>query len=169
MKKIFFVILLPALLLLSATGCTRVRTYAVEKDRVDQQLESGNQGFLAGTPKESDITKPRKLTRKTYVTEIEVGRYSSQKKSVKSGMQVETVQEPESQPITEQAPQEEGKTAQTEKVTNYTVGPNETLGSISLKVYGTAKKWKKIYEANADQLKSPDKIYAGQTLKIPQE
>ncbi|HAJ56142.1 MAG TPA: hypothetical protein DCL35_00035 [Candidatus Omnitrophica bacterium] len=84
-------------------------------------------------------------------------------------MAVESVKEPVSEPIMEEATEEiEGQDA-TRKDSYYTVEPNDTLGKISLKVYGTAKKWKKIFEANADQLKTPDKIYAGQVLKIPQE
>jgi len=172
MKKFFGVIFLPAFLLLIVSGCTQVRTYAVEKDRVDQNLVSGNQGFLTGTPAVSAADESRKLTRRTYVAEIEVGRYGQKgKTSTKRTrrMAVESVKEPVSEPIMEEATEEiEGQDA-TRKDSYYTVEPNDTLGKISLKVYGTAKKWKKIFEANADQLKTPDKIYAGQVLKIPQE
>jgi nucleoid-associated protein YgaU len=55
------------------------------------------------------------------------------------------------------------------KVESYTVLPNDTLQKISLKVFGTTKKWKNIFDANSDTLKSPDRIYTGQVLKIPQE
>ncbi|MDD5574911.1 MAG: LysM peptidoglycan-binding domain-containing protein, partial [Candidatus Omnitrophica bacterium] len=51
----------------------------------------------------------------------------------------------------------------------YTVMPNDTLQKISQKFYGTSKRWKVIYDANKDVLKSPDKIYAGQVINIPQE
>jgi len=34
-------------------------------------------------------------------------------------------------------------------------------------VYSDPMQWKKIYEANTDVLKSPNKVYEGQTLKIP--
>ena len=54
-------------------------------------------------------------------------------------------------------------------MTTYTVKDNDTLAKIALEVYGTSKRWKEIYEANTDQLKSPDRIYAGQVLVIPQE
>jgi nucleoid-associated protein YgaU len=49
----------------------------------------------------------------------------------------------------------------------YVVGKNDTLQKISKKFYGTTKKWTKIYEANKDVLKGPDKVYPGQTLNIP--
>jgi len=43
----------------------------------------------------------------------------------------------------------------------YTVGKNDTLQKISTKFYGTSKKWMKIYEANKDVLKGPNKVYPG--------
>jgi nucleoid-associated protein YgaU len=50
---------------------------------------------------------------------------------------------------------------------SYTVGKNDTLQKISKKFYGTFRKWKDIYEANRNILRTPDKLYPGQTLKIP--
>ena len=38
---------------------------------------------------------------------------------------------------------------------------------IAKRVYGNAADWKKIFEANRDLLKDPDKIFPGQKLKIP--
>jgi nucleoid-associated protein YgaU len=34
-------------------------------------------------------------------------------------------------------------------------------------VYGDAGDWKRIFEANRDLIKDPDKIFPGQKLKIP--
>lgn len=53
--------------------------------------------------------------------------------------------------------------------TTYTVQKGDSLGKISKIVYGTADKWKIIYDANKDTLKNPNKIYPGQKLKIPQK
>lgn len=173
MCKRFLLFLSAAALVSSVFGCTRVRTYSVEKERVDQNLAAGNMGYLSGTPSESEVNQPRKTTRKTYVAEVEVGKYRTPKKKtarpVASAMAVETAQEPVSEPIAEPTPEEMASTSEAAAVTMYTVEPNDTLGKISQKVYGSAKKWKKIFEANSDHLKSPDKIYAGQVLKIPQE
>lgn len=55
------------------------------------------------------------------------------------------------------------------KTETYVVQKDDTLQKISEKVYGTTKKWQKIYEANKDTLKSPDMIRAGQKLVIPAE
>ena len=149
-------------------GCTRVRTYTVEKDRVDQNL-AGNQGYTKGQPSAAELQAvgARKLTRKTYVAEIELG--SAQAK-IQPAMTAEAVSEPvDESVIQEEAPQVKGEQTETQKVSTYIVGPNDTLQKISLKVFGTSKKWKKIFEANSDQLKSPDRIFVGQVLKIPQE
>ncbi|MBA4359201.1 MAG: peptidoglycan-binding protein LysM [Pseudomonas mandelii] len=49
-----------------------------------------------------------------------------------------------------------------------TVVKGDTLSAISLRVYGDANKYQKIFEANKPMLKHPDKIYPGQTLRIPE-
>jgi nucleoid-associated protein YgaU len=49
----------------------------------------------------------------------------------------------------------------------YTVAKNDTLQKISKKFYGTTKRWMKIYDANKDVLRAPDKLYPGQVLNIP--
>ena len=43
----------------------------------------------------------------------------------------------------------------------------DSLSKIAKHVYGDAQKWRKIYEANRDQIKNPDLIYPGQTFTIP--
>ena len=51
---------------------------------------------------------------------------------------------------------------------NYTVQSGDTLSKISKQFYGNANQYMKIFEANRDQLDSPDKIQPGQQLKIPE-
>jgi nucleoid-associated protein YgaU len=50
----------------------------------------------------------------------------------------------------------------------YEVVAGDTLSKIAKKFYGDGNKYMKIFEANKDQLKDPDKINVGQKLKIPQ-
>ncbi|MBN2371541.1 MAG: LysM peptidoglycan-binding domain-containing protein [Vicinamibacteria bacterium] len=50
----------------------------------------------------------------------------------------------------------------------YEVVSGDTLSKIAKKFYGDANKYMKIFDANKDQLKDPDKIKVGQKLKIPQ-
>jgi len=47
------------------------------------------------------------------------------------------------------------------------VQKGDTLSKISKQFYGDANKYKKIFDANKDQLKDPDKIQPGQVLRIP--
>ncbi|MNG88844.1 LysM domain/BON superfamily protein [compost metagenome] len=49
-----------------------------------------------------------------------------------------------------------------------TVVKGDTLSAISLRVYGDANKYNKIFEANKPMLTHPDKIYPGQQLRIPE-
>ena len=50
----------------------------------------------------------------------------------------------------------------------YTVKRGDSLSKIAKKYYGDAMKYKLIFEANQPMLSDPDKIYPGQTLRIPQ-
>jgi nucleoid-associated protein YgaU len=49
----------------------------------------------------------------------------------------------------------------------YTVQAGDSLSKISQQFYGSANRYMSIFEANRDVLTDPDKIRAGQTLKIP--
>ena len=49
----------------------------------------------------------------------------------------------------------------------YTVVAGDSLSKIAKHFYGDANKYMKIFEANKDQLKNPDLIKPGQTLRIP--
>ena len=49
----------------------------------------------------------------------------------------------------------------------HTVAKGDTLSAIAKKFYGDANKYQTIFEANKPMLKDPDKIYPGQSLRIP--
>jgi nucleoid-associated protein YgaU len=49
----------------------------------------------------------------------------------------------------------------------YEVKSGDSLSKIAKRVYGEAKEWRRIFEANTDVIKDPDKIFPGQKLKIP--
>ena len=49
----------------------------------------------------------------------------------------------------------------------YTVVSGDSLSKIARREYGDANAWKRIFEANRDIIKDPDKIQPGQKLKIP--
>lgn len=51
--------------------------------------------------------------------------------------------------------------------TFYTVQKGDTLSKIAKEHYGSANKYMAIFKANEPMLKDPDKIYPGQTLRIP--
>jgi len=49
----------------------------------------------------------------------------------------------------------------------YEVKPGDSLSKIAKQLLGDGNAWKKIFDANKDILKDPNKIYPGQKLKIP--
>jgi len=62
----------------------------------------------------------------------------------------------------------QAETAQREKELRfYVVKRGDTLGSIARKVYGKSSLYRKIYEANPDLIKNPNKIYIGMRLRVP--
>lgn len=50
---------------------------------------------------------------------------------------------------------------------SYKVVSGDSLSKIAKREYGNANEWTRIFEANKDILKDPDKIFPGQMLKIP--
>ena len=49
----------------------------------------------------------------------------------------------------------------------YEVKPGDSLSKIAQAEYGNGSEWNRIFEANKDILKDPNKIFPGQKLKIP--
>lgn len=49
----------------------------------------------------------------------------------------------------------------------YVVRPGDSLAKISIRFYGTSRRYMDIYNANRDILSSPSSIAVGQTLRIP--
>jgi LysM repeat protein len=164
-KKVLFYLLG---LCLSLTGCT-VRTYQMTRDRIDQDLTSGNRGYLKGQAPAVQ-GQERKATRTTQVVEVEIGSPVKLEKAPKQRAAA-PIQKTEEESLQGNrgyiATPEIAIPAQ--PFEKYTVQKSDTLQKISKKFYGTTKRWMKIYNANQDVLKGPDKVYPGQVLKIPAE
>ncbi|TRZ93974.1 LysM peptidoglycan-binding domain-containing protein [bacterium] len=174
-NKLNFLLLVFIFLL---SGCV-VRTYESTKDRIDQNLTSGNRGYLKGQAPYSE-PKPRKVSRSTRVVEVELHspikfeKVKSPKIQEKAAIRKSDdsqvwgnrgyITQSESPDILEPViPVEAVKTQK------YIVQKGDTLQKISEKYYGTTKKWTKIYDANKDILKGPNSIYLGQAINIPGE
>jgi nucleoid-associated protein YgaU len=161
-------------LALILSGCV-VRTYPLTRDRIDQDLSTGNRGYLAGIgPVVSE--DERKTTRTTKVIEIELRspiKFEKSRKAKEIVQKEETAAEGNRGYITEtQSPALEVSEPQLEAPVSYekyTVQKGDTLQKISMHFYGTTKRWKKIFNANSGLLKTPDKVRAGQVLNIPSE
>ena len=142
------------------SGCV-ARTYNITRDRVDQELSStsGNRGYIMGQAPEP---KERKTTRTTRVFELELGGANKTSCPATTPLATETIEEPK---MVQETQTDEANLS----FEKYTVVKNDTLQKISNKFYGTTKRWMKLYEANKDVLRGPDKLYAGQILNIPSD
>ena len=65
------------------------------------------------------------------------------------------------------APEASQPTGATGSERTYIVVEGDSLSKIAKHHYGDANQWKKIWEANRDQIKNPDLIHPGQRLTIP--
>jgi nucleoid-associated protein YgaU len=55
----------------------------------------------------------------------------------------------------------------TGQIQTYVVAKGDSLSKIARQYYGDANQWRRIYDANRDQISNPDLIHPGQSLKIP--
>lgn len=62
---------------------------------------------------------------------------------------------------------EPAKSADADKPTKYVVKKGDSLWKIAGRIYRNPFKWPKIYKANKEKVKHPNKIYPGQVLTIP--
>jgi LysM repeat protein len=69
-------------------------------------------------------------------------------------------------PIIIQQPSSQAQ-AERQAPDTYTVEAGDTLSRISAKVYGSSNRWMDIFQANRDQLPSPNSLKPGQVLRIP--
>ena len=179
-KKIIFLVS-GCFLFFMINGCA-VRTYPIVKERVDQELSEGNRGYLMGVP--GDLKeKTKKSGRRLQVIEVEWFPVKVEKGPPASASRQEfsfvapVVGDREISQEPPMAPARASKTvigisAEAPKamvMEKYTVRDGDTLQSIAKKFYGTTKRWKEIYEANKEIVKSPDKIYPGQIIEVPLE
>lgn len=154
------------LAMLVAGGC-HTATRVKDVPRVDLEVENagGNRGYLAGTPPPATGWK---TTRQIIETDVELPSFYTPKHGG-----------PPANPE-EAAPAEAGtseaSTEAAQKIAapsgpydTYIVRKGESLWTIAAKpnIYGKATHWRRIFDANRDILKSPDRVRAGMKLKIP--
>ncbi len=163
------------------TGCARITTQVVEKPRVDQELE-GNRGYLAGS---GPAPVQRKTTRRMLQTDVEMPTWDELhpwKKPAKPEARApaaapeapawEEAARPDTRawqpPAVVEEPEEPVLPALPgQPLATYTVEKGDTLEKISRKFYGTTRRWRRIYEANREVLRNPNRVYPGQKLTIP--
>ena len=59
------------------------------------------------------------------------------------------------------------KAADEPRVEYYEIASGDSLSAIAKKYYGDAMQYPRLFEANREVIKDPDKIYPGQKIRIP--
>ncbi len=141
------------------SGC-RTATRVAEVPRVDLEVQGGNQGYPIGTPPAS---AEGKATRQMVQTDIEVPSFYR----AKHGGSPVSIEGTDAEPTGISVGEVESSAPV--KFDSYVVQKGESLWTIAAKreIYGKATQWRRIFEANHELLKSPDRVRAGMTLKIP--
>ena len=55
------------------------------------------------------------------------------------------------------------------KVEYYEIKSGDSLSAIAKKFYGDALQYPRLFEANREVIKDPDKIYPGQKIRVPMD
>ena len=148
----------------TATGC-RTATRITDMPRVDLDLTSGgNRGYLLGTPPPAPASE--RTTRQMVETEVEIPSLYKPKRGQTAPVGLGEVAPPEVDLSEEEVGTGENPAGAYD---TYVVKKGDTLWSIaaSPQIYGDATKWRSLFEANRDLLRSPDRLRSGMTLRIP--
>ena len=169
MMKCFTVRMLGLAGIVLVAGCqapTRMATRVKEVPRVDLSLEGGNRGYLVGTAPAGEGSG--RTTRQMVETDVEIPTFYKPRPGSKQGFG--EIAPPEIEQEESETEAAAGGAAPTHYDT-YMVQKGESLWSIAAKpeIYGKATRWRRIFDANRDLLKSPDRLKAGMKLKIPRE
>lgn len=119
-------------------------TTTVELSKADTSLEGKWEGIG------KDITKPEFVVSEAPVTEVV------------------TEESLPAQQITTDEEEQQVASVDIHGETVHKVQSNDSLSKIARKYYGDVAKWKRIYEANRDNMSDPDALYVGQELLIPE-
>ena len=146
------------LLVLLVAGC-RTAAQKTQIPRVDLQLTGeGNRGYLIGTPPPPG---QQKVTREMFGLMIELPNFSTPGTA--------GVAAPAESPKMSTSSESGATYVPQGPYDRYAVQKGDSLWSIAAKpeIYGSATGWRKIFDANRELLKSPDRVRPGMTLRIP--
>jgi len=137
-------------------------TDTLQAQKVDLNAKVDTNKVKAGSNKKVD-TFNKVVVEKTNNTDDEFAKLSSEIDSILA--QDEVKQNKANQEITSQL-QDVVKDRQKE-LRFIVVKPGDTLSSLAYRAYGRASAYVKIYKANPDLVKNPNRIYVGMKLRVP--
>lgn len=148
--------------LVALAGC-RTATRVVDVPRVDLEVAgTGNRGYLVGTPPPA---VEGQTTRQIIQADIEMPDFYKRPSGAPFHLGGGSAQE-EAGPYAAEA---DVPVAPVGPFDAYVVQKGDSLWTIAAKpeIYGKASAWKRLFDANRDLLKFPDRVREGMTLKVP--
>jgi len=104
---------------------------------------------IAGTNPDAQTARPERFVDLTFIKELDSSRFIDQLYKAKPVVLASTPPRLPDQPV------------------NYVVKAGDTLSDLAERFYGSALKWRTIYEANRKIIINPDYIYIGQRIIVP--
>ena len=153
----------------------QARAYVDDRPRVDQKMDDGNYGYFSGTPAHEDRSG-MKTTRKIYVLEFskevegEEDVIAEVEDTITSPAPIHKRPRAEHQPLV--IPDFGDAAVDGHKdpsFIDYEVKKDDTLQKISKKFYDNYSKWPRIFDANKDMMKDPNRLKPGMVIRVPVE
>lgn len=129
--------------------------------KLGNQVENLNVSYNDGTVKLSGMVDYHSTKQKAVLL---AGNVEGVEKVDDSGLIVKPLEVRQQEAI-DRSRQAEAK--REENFTFYTIESGDSLSKIAKRFYGDANKWRDLYEANDGVIEDPDKIYPGQTIRVP--
>ncbi len=152
-----------------------LRPNAEKRGMVEELIRMAHISYLAALPDppRGAIERIAELERENEGLRHQVSELTAQLRQTRTAAADQRPASPPDAPATRERPRSSpASTPRTEPdqaaaQRTYRVQRGDNLSRIAREVYGDSTQWRRIYEANRDQLATPDSLREGQTLNIP--
>ncbi len=147
-----------------------LRPTAEKREMIEELIRMAHISYLAALPNPPPgaVERVAMLERENEQLRHQVRDLGDRLRAARTApVPVGTAEPGERRPAADRATPAPPAAATPDQPRTYVVQRGENLSRIAREVYGDATQWRRIFEANRDQLATPDSLREGQTLTIP--